>query len=332
MAVEQRVGGADHEVDDLAGSVNDAEAVGALGIVGLLEVFVDDLEEGLIFPVADDPGGLDLDDLVVVLDLAEGVALGRAGEEGALHFLQLAGDAVLIEELGIAEDGEEDFLGEDVLDEHLVHIGRGDGGIDGAAAEFQKGIAAQAEGAIFRLLLLDHFPQGPDDAGDVLLEALDGFLELADLGVLEGDVGGEESVELAVLREGCAEKLAAILIEDGGLGIFEQDVGVRVADIELFGDLGAEVVGGVLAFPEAVIEAEDVFQRAVRPYFFLPAEVVVIQLLDEQEIARAGVGIDEGIHGAAYGGFPRATPKSFDLIDFGAIRVDGAVIGHVGDQ
>ena len=57
----------------------------------------------------------------------------------------LAGDVVFLKELGVAEDGEEDFLGEDVLDEHLVHVVRGDGGIDGGAAEVEEGVAPHAE-------------------------------------------------------------------------------------------------------------------------------------------------------------------------------------------
>ena len=56
-------------------------------------------------------------------------------------------------------------------------------------------------GAVDFALHLDHAELGADDIGDVLLEALDGFLELADIRVLEGDVGGEEFVEGLVLFE-----------------------------------------------------------------------------------------------------------------------------------
>ena len=88
-----------------------------------------------------------------------------------------------------------------MLDEHLVHVVRGDGGIDGGAAELEEGVAPHAEGGVGFALLLDHAAQGGDDVRDVLLEALDGFLELAHFRVLEGDVGGEEFVERLVLFE-----------------------------------------------------------------------------------------------------------------------------------
>ena len=136
-----------------------------------------------------------LDAFVVVLDLAEGVALDRAGEEGVFHLLQFAGDVVFIQKLCVAEDGEKDFLGEDVLDEHFIHVVRRDGGIDGAAAEFEKGLATRAEQGVVLALLLDHPTQGSDDVGNIVLEALDGFAEFEDILILKRDVGGEKFVE-----------------------------------------------------------------------------------------------------------------------------------------
>ena len=81
-----------------------------------------------------------------------------------------------------------------MLDEHLVHVVGRDGGIDGRAAEIEEGVAPHAEGGVHFSLLHDHAAQGGDDVRDVLLEALDGFLELAHLGMLEADEGGEQFV------------------------------------------------------------------------------------------------------------------------------------------
>jgi len=132
-----------------------------------------------------------------------------------------------------------------------------------------------------------------ESVGDVAFEALDGFLELAHLRVLEGDVGGEKFVEGLVLRERCLQHLPTVLVENGALRILEEDIRVRVAFVEFLGDLDFEVVVGVLALPKPVVEAEDIFQRAVRRHALFAAGIVVVQFLDQQEIARTGVGVDE---------------------------------------
>ena len=115
MPVQQRVSGTNHEINDLARSIDDAETVGTFRIVGLVKIFVDDLEESLLFLGTDDASGVGLDALVVVLDLAERVTFGRTGKERGLNLPQFAGNAVLLQRLGVAEDGEENFLGENVL-------------------------------------------------------------------------------------------------------------------------------------------------------------------------------------------------------------------------
>ena len=51
--------------------------------------------------------------------------LQRAGEEGRLQLVELARDVVLLVEVAVVEDLGEDFLGQDVLDQHLAHIGVG---------------------------------------------------------------------------------------------------------------------------------------------------------------------------------------------------------------
>lgn len=46
--VAQQVGAFDHEADDLVGGIDNAQPVGGLGIVDLVEAFIDDLEELLL--------------------------------------------------------------------------------------------------------------------------------------------------------------------------------------------------------------------------------------------------------------------------------------------
>ena len=61
VLLAQPVGALDHEAHDLVGRVDHAQPVGGLGVVDLVEVLVDDLEEGLLLVVAADlrRGGAD---------------------------------------------------------------------------------------------------------------------------------------------------------------------------------------------------------------------------------------------------------------------------------
>ena len=64
------------------------------------------------------------------------------------------GDVVLAMELVFAKDGDEDVLGENVLDDHLPDIGQHDVGIDGLLTKLQKIISGLDEGRIRGSLLL----------------------------------------------------------------------------------------------------------------------------------------------------------------------------------
>ena len=50
----------------------------------------------------------------------------------------MCGDVVLAVELVLGEDAQEDVLREDVLDEHLPHVGFGDGRADALPALFEE--------------------------------------------------------------------------------------------------------------------------------------------------------------------------------------------------
>ena len=49
--------------------------------------------------------------------------------------VDLMGDDVALDEIGVVEDFAEDALGEQVLDDHLLHRGIGEIGVEGLAAE-----------------------------------------------------------------------------------------------------------------------------------------------------------------------------------------------------
>ena len=156
-----------------------------------------------------------------------------------------------------------------------------------------------------------------------------GFAEFEDILILEGDVGGEKFVKALGLGKRRGEQPRTVLIKNGGLGILEENVGIGIAAIKFLFDLFGEVVAGVFAFPKALVNAENIFQRAVRPDGFVTAGIEIIEFLDEQQIARAGVGIDEIEDGPADGCFLGAAAEADDAVHFRAVGVDGAKVCHV---
>ena len=135
LLLEDLFYGADHEVDDGLWGIDDTVGVG-LGLVkGLEELFVDGVEEVLLFRVSGlrDGGGFD-SGVEAVERLEEGVAREVLGGDRLDDFFDFGGDDVALEELVVVEDLAEDALGEEVLDEHLLDGGVGEVGIDGLAA------------------------------------------------------------------------------------------------------------------------------------------------------------------------------------------------------
>jgi len=63
-------GGFHHEPDDFVGGVDDPETVRRRGIVGPIEIFVNDLEKTLFLVMVGDPGRGGLDDPDVGIDLS----------------------------------------------------------------------------------------------------------------------------------------------------------------------------------------------------------------------------------------------------------------------
>ena len=75
---------------------------------------------------------------VVGLKTLQRLPLGRAREELAFQRIELLGDVVLAVEIILVEDVGEDFLSQDVLDQHLPHIGFRQHGIDGLLGMLQE--------------------------------------------------------------------------------------------------------------------------------------------------------------------------------------------------
>ncbi len=60
---------------------------------------------------------------IVRLHAFQGLVFGIALKKRRFQLLQLAGDVVVLMKRRVREDRREDAFGEDVLDQHLAHVG-----------------------------------------------------------------------------------------------------------------------------------------------------------------------------------------------------------------
>jgi hypothetical protein len=99
--------------------------------------------------------------------------------------------------------------------------------------------------------------------GQVGLELLHRGAEVGDLLALEAEEQLEQLLQLGGVGHVAAQHFFLVLDEHGGAVVAEDDVVLRVALLELLGDLFVEVVGGVLGLPVAQRHAQLVQQRAI---------------------------------------------------------------------
>ena len=116
---------------------------------------------------------------------------------------------------------------------------------------------------VLGLGLLDGLAQVLEDGGQVGLELLLRLPELLDLRQLVVEEAADDPVKVAGAGHVGPHGLFAVLDQDGGPGVLEDDVVAGVAAVELAGDLGVEVVVGVLGLPVASRHAQGVLDGAV---------------------------------------------------------------------
>jgi hypothetical protein len=95
VLLAQPVGTLDHKAHNLIRRVDDTEAVCLFLVVDLVEIFVDDLEEVLLFVVAGHECGGALDRRIVGTKLRQQVVFYLAGEKCVLQRIELLRHVVL---------------------------------------------------------------------------------------------------------------------------------------------------------------------------------------------------------------------------------------------
>ena len=269
-----------------------------------------------------DLGGAGVDGVVIVFDGGEGFVADGAGEEGVGEFFELVGDVVFLVEMGFVENGVEDIGGEDVLDHHFTDILGGDGGVDHVAAEFQKEIPGIDVVRVGFGVFDDAFPEGGGDLGDVLFEELDRLAEFLHLRAFVAHEVHQDVVEAGGVPHRGAADLVSVADQHGGVAILEEDVVVWITLVEFVAYLQIEVVVFVLAFPIAPVEAEIVFEGAIRPDGET-APALDRQFRHQFQIARPGIGAQQFVKRYPDGGFVACSAAVFQHLQFPQERVDG---------
>src|SRR5450755_2148126 len=256
-----------HEIDDLLRRVDDAEGVGALDRVALEEALVDRVQEVLALRPALYAlrGGLD-GDVEAVERLEELVAIEGATGERLDHALDLGGDDVAAHEIGVVEDGAEEALGQQVLDEHFVdYVGR-DPGIERGAAELGKGVEGGDKAPVGFILALDNREQRFGEFGDARLELLHSRLEVLDIRLGVGEELLEQIADIVRVLQIVLDGYAPlILVEHGPARILEAGVPERLATSDLLRDLPLQVALRPLRLPVAASKRKVAAQHAIGP-------------------------------------------------------------------
>ncbi len=144
--------------------------------------------------------------------------------------------------------------------------------------------------------------QAGADLRDFVAELLDGLFPVGHSGRGEFEEESEDVDELVGIGEVGFVKTLGVLVEDGAVGLPEEDVLLGVAEGELDLDLFVEVVGGVFGFPEAMVKAVVVEEGAVGFGVGLAFALDCV-FGDEVPIEVAGAVFEEFLKGEADGGF-----------------------------
>ncbi|WP_255565190.1 hypothetical protein [Methylovirgula sp. HY1] len=333
MFFAQPVGAFDHEAHDFVRRVDHAEPIGGLGIIDLVEILIDDLQKGLLFHMARNlrRGGADRG--VIGLQLLQRLLFGAAGEEFRFQRIKLLGDIVVPVELIVVIDFRENLLGQNMLDQHLPHVGGRDGRVDripGVLEEFQF---FRAKGCIALSRSFYFLAQSIENGGQVCLELLDRLAEFRNFRPLIGEVKREKPLQSDRIIDGATRDFLTVLDQDSLARIFENNIGLRIAAAKLRRDLFVEIVLFVFCFPIAEGHAQGIEKRTIdeTPLFRGRDDLI---FRDEDEVVRFGPSLQQiferlANHSLTVGSRNRSQPVQFvqKLIDEQLAHESGLIPG-----
>lgn len=213
----------------------------------------------------------------------EFLAVESATGQGANDLLDLGGDDVAADEIGVVEDGAEEALGEQVLHEHFGDFCLADLRVEVAAAKSGEVVERRDEGTVLGGFLLDNLQEAGRQLGNAVLKLLNGGLEASNLRLAVGEKAGQEIAQLAVVVQ-IEEEALTVLVEDCPPAVLEEGIAQRITGLDFALDFAFEVEVGRLGLPEATNEElVDITKHAIR------SQAIGQGLLrDELEIDSAG--------------------------------------------
>ena len=175
----------------------------------------------------------------------------------------LAGDDVAVGEIGVAKDGSENPLGQQMLDQHLLNGGFGEIGIDRLTAFRMKILKRGGKVGVDIPFILDQGCQAASECRHFVFELCNRLLPFGVFLRTVGKEGFENPYQLHWVIQIDIKRLLTVLPKDGALRGLEKDVVAGVACCKLPLDLDWQVVVDILRFPITVRQLEIIDQRTI---------------------------------------------------------------------
>ena len=228
-----------HEVDDLLRRVDNAVRVGRLDRVALKEPFVDGVEEVLLLAeVFQDAGGVFDGPVKPVERLQEGVPVEALAGQRRDHLLDFDGNHVPLGKLGVVKNLADQPLGQQVLNQHLVNRSRTEVGIQRCATQVVEAIEGVLKLAVIGMSLRDFGGQRQGELRHAFLKLSDGLLKTLDIGLGVGIKRIEQIGQLLRLLQISLKRDRSILEQNRAAGVLKNRVGQRITLRDLLGYLG----------------------------------------------------------------------------------------------
>jgi hypothetical protein len=147
-------------------------------------------------------------------------------------------------------------LGQQVLDEHLIHLMFGEAGVQRRTAELHEISEGLREPWILFVRFGDVLMKRLCEVGNAAFELIHGTMELALIGFVVGEEPIEEIREFDRFAKGVLACLGAVLVKNRRARILENRVAGWIAGLQLLLYFGREPIGGILGLPPSTRQAE----------------------------------------------------------------------------
>ena len=304
--------------------------VGDFDAVALKEALVYGVDEGLLVAEIEVFSGV-FNGLVEVAQAAHEIGAVEIGAgERVDDLFDFGGDDISAGEVLDIKDAADDALGHQVLDQHFVDGFDADVGVERAAAKLHEFVELALETGVVSVGGVDLGFELPGDFANLLAVRLDRFVEILAGLFFVIEILAQQRGEVLLFADSSAARFIAILIEDSGDGVFEDDVVQRIADRFLVFDFGEEIVAAVFGFPEGERSLPFIDQRAVGADM-APALPLCGVFVNQRQLAAAAESGEERSEGAAEIAFGRLGLGSAQFLDGIVVLLEVAVVGLDGD-